>query len=50
MSWLADKYTFHILVSYGSAFALLGALIWATVAANARARQELADLDRERGK
>ena len=48
MSWLADKYTFHILVSYGSAVVLLGGVIWATIAANARVRRELETLDRER--
>ncbi|MEM1300574.1 MAG: heme exporter protein CcmD [Pseudomonadota bacterium] len=50
MSWLGDKYTFHILVSYGSALILLGGLIWASVAANARARRELEKADKERGR
>ena len=48
MSWLNDQYAFHVLVSYGSAVAILGALIWATVSANAKARRELDSLDRER--
>ena len=50
MSWLGDKYAFHILVSYGSAFLLLGGLIWASVAANAKARRELDEADKERGR
>ena len=48
MSWLGDKYAFHILVSYGATFLLLGGVIWATVIANARARRELEQVDRER--
>lgn len=50
MSWLGDQYAFHILVSYGSAVVLLGALIWASVAANARARRELEKADKDRGR
>ena len=50
MSWLGDQYAFHILVSYGSTAVLLGGLIWASVAANARARRELEEADKERGR
>ena len=50
MSWLGEKYAVHILISYGSALLLLGGLIWATVVSNARARRELEEADRERGR
>lgn len=50
MSWLASKYAFHIIVSYGVTALVLGALIWSSVAMNARAKRDLAELDRERGR
>lgn len=43
-----DKYGLHILGSYAVTLMILGALLWALVAANARARRELDGLDRER--
>lgn len=49
MNWLSDQYAFHVIVSYGTTALLLGALVWASVAANAKARRELEALDRERG-
>ena len=48
MSWLGAQYAEHVLLSFGSTALILGALIWATVAANARARRELDRADRER--
>lgn len=50
MSWFADQYAFHIFVSYGSTAVLLGGLIWVSVVANARARRELEEADKERGR
>lgn len=47
MSWLGAQYAEHVLISYGVTALVLGGLIWATVAANAKARRELDDVDRE---
>ena len=48
MSWLTEQYAEHVLISYGVTALVLGWLIWATVSANAKARRELDDADRER--
>ena len=48
MSWLAERYAEHVLISYGVTALVLGWLIWATIAANAKARRELDEIDRER--
>ena len=50
MSFLADKYAVYVLVAYGATALILGALLWATLAANAKARRELAEFERERGR
>ena len=50
MSFLADKYALYVLVAYGSTALILGWLLWATLAANARARRELAEAEKERGR
>ena len=49
MSWLGAQYAEHVLISYGSTAIILGALIWVTIAANAKARRDLEQADRERG-
>ncbi|MEM0922651.1 MAG: heme exporter protein CcmD [Pseudomonadota bacterium] len=38
-----DPYLPYVLISYGSTAVILGLLLWATLAANARARQALED-------
>jgi heme exporter protein CcmD len=50
MTLLADKYALYVLAAYLATAAILGALIWSSVAANRRARRELAGLERERGR
>ena len=49
MSFLADKYAIYVLASYGATALILGWLLWTTLAANARARRELAEMEKERG-
>ena len=48
MSWLGERYAEHVLISFGVTALVLGWLIWSTIAANARARRDLEDMDRER--
>lgn len=48
MSFLADKYAVHVIASYAVTALVLGAMIWASIAANARARRDLESMDRER--
>ena len=50
MSFLADKYAIYVISAYLGSAVILGALIWSTVAASRRARRELEDLERERGR
>ena len=50
MSFLSDKHAVYVLVAYGASAVLLIGLVWATIAANAKARRELDQIDRERGK
>lgn len=50
MSLLADKYAVYVLAAYGATAAILGWLLWSTLAASARARRELAEIERERGR
>jgi len=50
MSFLADKYAVYVIAAYGSTILILGWLIWATLAANARARSDLAEAEKERGR
>ncbi len=47
MSFLADKYAVYVLAAYGATALILGWLMWTTLAANARARRELAEMERE---
>ena len=48
MSFLADQYALYVLAAYGATVLILGWLLWTTLAANARARRELAEMERER--
>ena len=48
MSFLGDKYAIYVLAAYGSTVLILGWLLWTTLAANARARRDLAEMEKER--
>lgn len=48
MSLLADPYAGYVLAAYAATAAILGALVWASVAAARRARHELDGLEKER--
>ncbi len=50
MNFLADKYAIYVLAAYGSTALILGWLLWTTLATNARARRELAETEKERGR
>ena len=45
-----DKYAVYVIAAYGATAAILGALIWATLRDSARARRELEDAEKERGR
>ncbi len=46
MSLFADKYAAYVLAAYGATFVILGWLVVSTLAANARARRELEEVER----
>ena len=48
MSFLADPYAGHVVAAYAASAAILGALIWSSIAASRRARRELDGVERER--
>ena len=50
MSFFSDKYALYVLAAYGSTLLILGWLLWITLAANARARRDLAEMEKERGR
>ena len=50
MSFFADKYAVYVIAAYGSTALILGWLLWSTLAAAARARRELGEVERERRK
>jgi len=50
MSFLADTYALNVLAAYGSTALILGWLLWATLTANTRARRELAEMEKARGR
>ena len=50
MSFLADKYAVYVISAYAATATILGGLIWATLRNNARARRELAEAEKERGR
>ena len=48
MSFFADKYAVYVLAAYGATALILGWLMWTTLTANAKARCELAEMEKER--
>ena len=50
MSFLSDKYAVYVIAAYGSTVLILGWLVWSTLAANARARRDLAEAEKELGR
>ena len=50
MSFLGDKYAVYVLTAYGATALILGWLLWTTLRANAKARRDLAEMERERGR
>ena len=50
MNFLADKYAIYVVAAYGATALILGWLLWTTLAANARARRELSEMEKERGR
>ena len=44
----SGEYAGYVFAAYAATALILGALIWATLAANARARRELDQVDRRR--
>ena len=50
MSFLGDKYAIYVLVSYGATVLILAGLVWTALAANAKARRDLAEMEKERGR
>ena len=49
MSFLTDQYVVYVLSAYGASFAIIAWMVWSSVRANARAREELERIERERG-
>ncbi len=43
-----DAYAVYVIAAYGATAAILGWLLWSTLAASARARRELNEMERER--
>ena len=50
MSFFTDKYAIYVLAAYGATTLILGWLLWTTLRANAKARRDLAEMERERGR
>lgn len=50
MSFLEDPYAVYVAAAYGATAAILGWLLWSSLAANARARRELNEMERKRGR
>jgi len=50
MSMFGDKYAVYVLAAYGATALILGWLLWTTLAANARARRDLAEIEKDRGR
>ena len=48
MSLLADKYAVYVIAAYGATALILAWLTWSTLSANARARSDLEDAEKER--
>jgi len=50
MSFLHDKYAVYVIAAYGATALILGWLLWSTLSANAKARHDLAEAEKERGR
>jgi heme exporter protein CcmD len=50
VSFLADKYAIYVLAAYGATAVILVWLTWSSLAANAKARRDLAEIEKERGR
>ena len=50
MSFLSDKYAVYVISAYGATALILTWLTWSTLRANARARRDLAEAEKERGR
>ena len=50
MSFFSDKYAVYVLAAYGATTLILGWLLWTTLSANAKARRDLAEMEKERGR
>ena len=50
MSFFSDKYAVYVLAAYGTTALILGWLLWSTLAASAKARRELAEMEKEQGR
>ena len=50
MSILGDKYAVYVLAAYGATALILGWLLWTTLTANTKARRDLAEMEKERGR
>ncbi len=48
MSFLDDPYAVYVISAYAATVAILGWLVWSSLAANARARDELDEAERRR--
>jgi heme exporter protein CcmD len=48
MSIVGDAYAAYVVGAYAASAAVLGTLIWSSIAASRRARRELEGLERER--
>lgn len=43
-----DPYAVYVIAAYAASAAILGWLVWSSLAASARAKRELGDMERER--
>ncbi len=50
MSFFGDEYAVYVLAAYGATALILGWLLWSTLATNAKARRELAEMEKEQGR
>ena len=48
MSFLDDQYAVYVISSYAATGLILGWLLWVTLSANARARRDLEEAEKDR--
>ena len=48
MSFWGDKYAVYVVAAYGATAVILGWLVWSSLRASARARHDLAKMEKER--